>query len=182
MVHVVNVVASGALDVELDLETVARELDDIVDYDPEKYPGAYFRFGDDEPLITLYRTGKYIITGALSEAESERLRDEFLGLLDRHGIVSSAEDAWFTVQNYVCVADLERSVNLSALAIGLGLEVTEYEPEQFPGLVYRPDDHECVLLVFASGKAVITGAQDIDSAEAAFVAVRESIETLLADE
>lgn len=148
MVQVVNVVASGALDVELDLETVARELDDVVDYDPEKYPGAYFRFGDDAPLITLYRTGKYIITGAPSEAEAGRLRDEFLILLKRHGIVSTAEDAWFSIQNYVCMADLGRSLNLSALAIGLGLEVTEYEPEQFPGLVYRPHDHECVLLAW----------------------------------
>lgn len=179
MVQVVNVVASGALDVELDLETVARELDDVVDYDPEKYPGAYVRFGDDEPLITLYRTGKYIITGASSETESERLREEFLGLLDRHGIVSSAEDAWFTIQNYVCIADLERSVNLSALAIGFGLEVTEYEPEQFPGLVYRPRDHECVLLVFATGKVVVTGASDVDTARDGFTHLREEIENLL---
>ena len=182
MVQVVNVVASGALDVELDLEAVARELDDVVDYDPEKYPGAYFQFEDDAPLITLYCTGKYIITGAESEAEVGRLRDEFLAMLHRHGIVSAADDAWFTVQNYVCMADMERSLNLSALAIGLGLEVTEYEPEQFPGLVYRPHDHACVILVFASGKVVITGAQEIDAAEAAFAAFRDSIETLLADE
>ncbi|MFC6893774.1 MULTISPECIES: TATA-box-binding protein [Halobacteriales] len=182
MVEVVNVVASGALDVELDLEAVARDLDDVVDYDPEKYPGAYVRFGGDEPLVTLYRTGKYIITGASSEAEAGQLREKFLTLLHRHGIVSAAEDAWFTVQNYVCMADMERSVNLSALAIGLGLEVTEYEPEQFPGLVYRPHDHACVLLVFATGKVVITGAQETESAEAAFAAFRDSIETLLADE
>ncbi|WP_049985481.1 TATA-box-binding protein [Halobellus rufus] len=179
MVHVVNVVASGALDVELDLAMVARELDDVVDYDPEKYPGAYVRFGDDEPLITLYRTGKYIITGASSEAESERLREEFLELLERHGIVSSAEDAWFSIQNYVCMADVGRSLNLSALAIGLGLEVTEYEPEQFPGLVYRPRDHECVLLVFATGKVVVTGASDVDTARDGFTHLREEIEDLL---
>jgi transcription initiation factor TFIID TATA-box-binding protein len=179
MVHVVNVVASGALDVELDLATVARELDDVVDYDPEKYPGAYVRFDDDEPLITLYRTGKYIITGASSEAESERLRDEFLVLLERHGIVSSAEDAWFSIQNYVCMADIGRSLNLSALAIGLGLEVTEYEPEQFPGLVYRPRDHECVLLAFATGKVVVTGASDVDTARDGFTHLREEIEDLL---
>jgi transcription initiation factor TFIID TATA-box-binding protein len=178
MVHVVNVVASGALDVELDLATVARELDDIVDYDPEKYPGAYVRFGDDEPLITLYRTGKYIITGASSEAESERLREEFLTLLEHHGIVSSADDAWFTIQNYVCMADLGRSLNLSALAIGLGLEVTEYEPEQFPGLVYRPRDHECVLLIFATGKVVVTGASDVDTARDGFTHLREEIKNL----
>jgi len=58
MVEVVNVVASGSLGVELDLEAIAGDLDDIVDYDSDKYPGAYFRFGDSAPLITLYRTGK----------------------------------------------------------------------------------------------------------------------------
>jgi len=68
---------------------------------------------------------------------------------------------------------------LSALAIGLGMEVTEYEPEQFPGLVYRPRDHECVLLVFATGKVVITGAQGVTEADAAFSAFREATETLL---
>ena len=72
MVEVVNVVASGSLGIELDLEAIAGELDSIVDYDPDKYPGAYFRFGDSDPLITLYRTGKYIITGASSKEESAR--------------------------------------------------------------------------------------------------------------
>jgi transcription initiation factor TFIID TATA-box-binding protein len=181
MVQVVNVVASGALDVELDLESVARELDDVVDYDPEKYPGAYFRFGDDAPLITLYRTGKYIITGSSSEAEAGRLRDEFLSVLHRHGIVSATDDAWFTVQNYVCMADMEQPLNLSALAIGLGLEVTEYEPEQFPGLVYRPPDYTCVLLIFASGKVVITGAADVETAEEAFDHLQTKVEGILAD-
>jgi len=56
MVEVVNVVASGSLGIELDLEAIANELDSIVGYDPDKYPGAYFRFGDSDPLITLYRT------------------------------------------------------------------------------------------------------------------------------
>lgn len=135
MVEVVNVVASGSLGIELDLEAIAEELDEIVDYDPDKYPGAYFRFGDTDPLITLYRTGKYIITGASSEGEARTLREKFLNLLSGHGILSSAEDDWFEMQNYVCMSDVDQSVNLSALAIGLGLEVTEYEPEQFPGLV-----------------------------------------------
>ena len=181
MVQVVNVVASGALDVELDLESVALELDDVVDYDPEKYPGAYFRFGDNAPLITLYRTGKYIITGSASEAEAGRFRDEFLSVLQRHRIVSAAGDAWFTVQNYVCMADIERPLNLSALAVGLGLEVTEYEPEQFSGLVYRPHDYTCVLLIFASGKVVITGAADVEIAEEAFNHFQTKVGELLVD-
>ena len=175
MVEVVNVVASGSLGVELDLEAIAGDLDDIVDYDPDKYPGAYFRFGDSAPLITLYRTGKYIVTGANSEKEAHTIRGEFLNILTDHGILPSAEDEWFQVQNYVCISDIGENVNLSAIAIGLGLEVTEYEPEQFPGLVYRPPDHDCVLLVFGSGKTIITGAKNIEAAEEAFSSFRRLI-------
>ncbi|SEA09745.1 TATA binding protein of transcription factor TFIID [Haloplanus vescus] len=175
MVEVVNIVASGSLGVELDLEAIASDLDSIVDYDPEKYPGAYFRFGDSDPLITLYRTGKYIITGASSGEEVHTIREEFLSILSDHEILSSSEDKWFQSQNYVCLAEVGENLNLSALAIGLGLEVTEYEPEQFPGLVYRPTAHDCVLLVFGSGKVIMTGATSIETAKDAFVDLQKRI-------
>lgn len=178
MVEVVNVVASGSLGLELDLEAIANDLDDIVDYDPDKYPGAYFRFGNSAPLITLYRTGKYIITGANSEEEAHTIREEFLNILSGHEILPSADDDWFQMQNYVCMSEIGESLNLNALAIGLGLEVTEYEPEQFPGLVYRPTDHDCVLLVFGSGKVIITGATTIEGAELAFRELKYRIEDL----
>lgn len=168
MVEVVNIVASGSLGVELDLEVIAGELDDIVDYDPDKYPGAYFRFDDSSPLVTLYRTGKYIITGAHSKEQAHNIRSEFLNTLTARRILPSAEDDWFQLQNYVCMSEVGEDLNLSALAIGLGLEVTEYEPEQFPGLVYRPSDYDCVLLVFGSGKVIITGATSIRAAEESF--------------
>jgi len=167
MISVENVVASGSLGIEIDLETVAHELSDVVDYDAEKYPGAYFRFSDSAPLITVYRTGKYIITGAGSEQ-----------LLTDHSILPEAEDEWFKIQNYVCMVDIDKQLDLSALAIGLGLEVTEYEPEQFPGLVYRPTDHDCVMLIFGSGKVIITGITAVDSAEEAVTGLLEQIDTL----
>jgi len=168
MVEVVNVVSSGSLNIELDLEAVAQELNDFVDYDPEKYPRAYFRFEEGSPLITLYRTGKYIITGSSSENQAAEIRGRFLSILNEHGIIPAPGDDRFSIQNYVCVGDLDEPVNLSALAIGLGLKNTEYEPEQFPGLVYRPPDHDSVLLVFGSGKTMITGAKSIEQAESAF--------------
>ncbi|RDZ53199.1 TATA-box-binding protein C, partial [Haloferax sp. Atlit-10N] len=95
MVSVENIVASGSLGIELDLEAVARELSKVVDYDPERYPGAYFRLNDSAPLITVYRTGKYIITGAGSEDEASATRSEFLRLLTDRGILSEAEDEWY---------------------------------------------------------------------------------------
>ncbi len=70
------------------------------------------------------------------------------------------------------------SSDLNVLAIGLGLEYTEYEPEQFPGLVFPPDDHPVVILIFASGKVVVTGAKNIDAAEKAFQSLKEGLDGL----
>ncbi|AKU08303.1 TATA-box-binding protein [Haloferax gibbonsii] len=176
MVEIVNVVASGALDVELDLERLADDIGEpVARYDPDKYPGMYLRFEEDAPLITVYRTGKFIITGADSEEESYSLRERFLNLFSDMGVIEEPEDEWFNIQNYVCTAELGEAQNLNALAIGLGLEKTEYEPEQFPGLIYRPDSGECVVLIFATGKVVITGARELEIAEKTFEELRETL-------
>lgn len=175
MVQIVNAVGSGALATEFDLEQVSRALGPVAEYDPEKYPGMYLRLSDDEPLITVYRTGKYIVTGAESEAELHRVRDQFLTLLSDEQILTSTTDDGFAVQNLVCTAELEERQNLQALAIGLGLERTEYEPEQFPGLIYRPVDYPCVLLVFATGKVVVTGSMDLRDATEAFADLENRI-------
>lgn len=182
MVKIVNVVASGSLKIELDLEAVATEFVDIVDYDPNKYPGAYFRFSDAAPLITLYRTGKYIITGADSEDDASATRMRFLELLAKRGILETADDDWFSVQNFVCTADIGQSLNLNALSIGFGLEHTEYEPEQFPGLIFRPPDAPCVVLLFSSGKIVLTGCPDIETAKRTFEDIQSQIHRLLPTE
>jgi len=180
MVEVVNIVASGSLGLEFDLEAVAEELAAIADYDPDKYPGMYLRFAEDAPLTTVYRTGKYIVTGADSEEEAQAIRERFLNLLADNGMIEEPEDEWFRIQNLVCTAELGESLNLNALAIGLGLEKTEYEPEQFPGLIYRPPGADSVVLLFASGRVVITGSPNLDVAEQTFAALQEEVTDLLA--
>lgn len=74
----------------------------------------------------------------------------------------------FTVQNVVCTRELQRSLNLNAPSLGLGLEAVEYEPQQFQGLIYRPPGFPAVLLVFANGNVMITGVADVVTGEAAF--------------
>jgi transcription initiation factor TFIID TATA-box-binding protein len=180
MVEIVNIVASGSLGIELDLENVYRDIGPIGEYDPNKYPGMYFRFEENAPLITLYRTGKYIVTGADSKEEAYSMRDRFLSLLAEREMIESPDDEWFRIQNLVCTAELGESLNLNALAIGLGLEKTEYEPEQFPGLIYRPSGADSVVLLFASGRVVITGSPDLDAAEQTFAALRDEVTDLLA--
>lgn len=177
-VEIVNVVGSGSLGAELDLKQVTRDIGSVGEYDPEKYPGMYIRFDEEAPLITLYRTGKYIITGASSEEGSRSIRTRFLDLLADNGMIERPNDDWFAIQNLVCTGELDQSLNLSAIAIGLGLEVTEYEPEQFPGLIYRPQNSSCVVLLFATGRIVITGSTDIEEVETVFVQIQEQLSDL----
>ena len=176
--EIVNAVGSGDLGIEIDLHQLTADVEEV-EFDPDKYPGAYVRLEEVEPLITVYRTGKYIITGSTSEEEAYSSRKRFLELLSDSGVLDTPEDNWFSMQNYVCTGDLDQVQNLNALAIGLGLELTEYEPEQFPGLVFRPDDHPVVILIFSSGKVVVTGAKDINVAKVAFQSLKEDLEALL---
>lgn len=180
MVKIVNVVGSGSLDTELDLERVANDIGSIAEYDPDKYPGMYLRFAEDAPLITLYRTGKFIVTGADSEGEAYAIRDRLLNLLADNEMIKTPDDEWFSIQNLVCTAELGQPLNLNALAIDLGLENTEYEPEQFPGLIYRPAEAASVVLLFASGRVVITGSPDIDTVERTFKTVSDKVADLFA--
>lgn len=175
MVEIVNIVSSGSLGLEIDLESLSKEIGSIADYDPEKYPGMYLRFGADIPLITVYRTGKYIITGADSKEESYALRERFLGFMSDIGVIENPDDDWFLIQNYVCTAEFGQSLDLHTLTIGLGLEHTEYEPEQFPGLIYRPNSDLGVVLIFASGRVVITGCRSIRDAEKVFSELEQTV-------
>ncbi len=176
-IEVVNVVGSGTLGVEIDLATLSTDIP-AAEFDPANYHGMYLRFAEDAPLVTLYRSGKYIITGADSADELFELRNQVLEQFVEIGIISDDIDDGFSIQNFVCQGDTGRTVNLSAAAIGFGLERTEYEPEQFPGLVYRPDEYDCVLLLFGSGKVVITGAPEVSIAQQAFTDLLKRLEDL----
>jgi transcription initiation factor TFIID TATA-box-binding protein len=167
MVEIVNAVGSGSFDREFDLSVVAEDLGSLAEFDEEKYPGMYVSLSEDSPLATIYRTGKFIITGASSIDELYDLKEDLVDILIEPGIILEDDIEWFRVQNLVCTTVLNANLNLNALAIGLGLEQTEYEPEQFPGLIYRSPDFDCVVLIFSTGKAVITGSSDPEEAGAA---------------
>jgi len=179
MIEIVNIVGSGDLVTELDLEALESDLlTPFLEYDPTHYHGLYVRLETSGPLITVYRSGKYIISGCSSMAELEETNENFLSKLGQLDIVSESQSIDFNVENVVCTSDLGDGISLNTLTIGLGLETTEYEPEQFPGLIYRPASVSAVLLVFANGKVVITGSKDPKVAENAFSHLKSKIEEL----
>lgn len=174
MVEIVNVVGSGDLEVELDLENLADDIE-VADFEPDNHPEMFIQFDDESPLIIVYRTGKYIIRGGGTHERLFNAKERFLDLFVDLDVISESVETTFEVKNVVCVGDLGRTVDLTKLTLTLGMESVEYEPEQFPGLVYRPDGSAVTLLVFGSGKVVLTGSSKVENAEAALESLKEDL-------
>ncbi|AKH98633.1 TATA-box-binding protein [Halanaeroarchaeum sulfurireducens] len=176
-VEVVNIVAGGDLRVEVDIEELANDSKlPVANYEPENN-ATFLRFEEDGELIILYTSGKYILRGGDDFDTMYQVNDRFLSNLTEMGLEFS--DPSLEVKNVVSVGELEKDIELNALMIALGLEDTEYEPEQFPGLIYRPDSTRCVLLVFSSGKVVITGGRTAEEDEEAFLRLQNQVNDLL---
>jgi len=164
-----NVVASTAIGQELDLQSVAMDLTGA-DFNPDNFPGLIYRVQDPHAAALIFRSGKIVCTGAESVPDIHEAIEIVFEALSNLGI-DVMEDPDIEVQNIVTSGDLSEILNLNAIAIGLGLENTEYEPEQFPGLVYRIDEPDVVVLLFGSGKMVITGGKEPKDAEEATEAI-----------
>lgn len=158
-IKIQNVVASGSSGTELDLQKISMALDNA-EYVPEKFPGLIYKLKEPKTALLLFTSGKLVCTGGKTrEMVIEAVR---IVMSNLRGIgIDVPEEPEIKVQNIVATADLERELNLNTIAISLGLEKVEYEPEQFPGLVYRVDKPRVVMLLFGSGKIVCTGAKEV---------------------
>lgn len=151
-----NVVASTGIGKEIELENL-KDVIDGADYDPSQFPGLVYRTEDPKAAMLLFRSGKVVCTGAKSIEEIHQSLWIFFEKLRNAGIEID-RDVEVHFQNLVASADLGYALNLDAVAIGLGLENIEYDPEIFPGLVGQIGNPNILFLLFGSGKVVITGA------------------------
>ncbi|MCX6651375.1 MAG: TATA-box-binding protein [Methanomassiliicoccales archaeon] len=172
-IKIENVVASTTLGEELDLQSIALALDGA-EYEPEQFPGLIYRLKDPKTATLLFRSGKVVCTGGRSLSQVEAAISKVVKQLEKAGIKIKATPK-VVVQNIVASSDLGQEINLNAIAISLGLERVEYEPEQFPGLVYRIDEPKVVVLLFGSGKLVCTGAKVEEDAEVAVKKITEEL-------
>jgi len=160
MVEVVNIVGGGDLGAELDLSELSSYFSRIdecqVDFNSEsKNNTLQLRFEEEGPLCMVYRTGKFVITGADSNSS---LNKSFHRLLEEFRNINKVnESVDLRVYNKVFTEDFEKDIELSKFAIYLGFENTEYEPEQTPFLIYKPTNIRGVVTIASSGKVVVNG-------------------------
>jgi transcription initiation factor TFIID TATA-box-binding protein len=179
MVEVVNIVAGGDLDYELSLGALYTHFESIpkveTHYDPEASSALQLRFEKDGPLCMIYRTGKFVITGAESKSE---LLDTFDMLVSEFGEINKVneKDVNLEIYNKVFTGDLDQDIDLSTFGIFVGLENIEYEPEQSPFLSYRSTSEKGVITLASTGKMVINGVRSKDEAEHLLEELKEKVQ------
>ena len=159
-IKVQNIVASTTFAEKLDLDVIAQSLEDA-EYEPEQFPGLVYRLGNPKTATLLFRSGAANCTGAKTIEDVKTTVKIIAEKLEKIG-VKVYKNPEIVIQNIVATSDLGGELNLSEVAIALGLENVEYEPEQFPGLVYRIKDPKVALLLFGSGKIVCAGARTVE--------------------
>ena len=150
-----NIVASVTLGHKIDLVSILKSFRNV-EYRPKKYPGLVFRLKRPKTATLIFGSGKMICTGAKSEKQARSAIKKIVGLLKESGIILLSKPK-IEIVNIVATIDLGERIDLE-IADSV-LENVMYEPEQFPGLIYRMQAPKAVFLIFTSGKVVCTGAK-----------------------
>ena len=164
-INIENVVASATIADKLNIKDISNILDEA-EYEPEQFPGVIYRLKEPKVAILIFGSGKVVCTGA-KNLDMARFGLELLTQQLEDAGISVIRKPEITVQNMVATWDTGHALDLTAITLSFGLERVEYEPEQFPGLVFRLSDPKVVMLFFKSGKVVCTGAKSIKELERA---------------
>lgn len=174
-IRVVNIVVSTSLEHDIPLEKMAAMLPNT-EYNPEQFPGLVIRIKDPKTSALVFSSGKVVCTGARSIDKVEESISKIIRELKKIDINIKIKPE-ITVQNIVASGSIGMDLNLNKLA--MKLENTEYEPEQFPGLVYKLMEAKATFLLFSNGKIVCTGTKSEEQVNAAvdkLVEVLEKVE------
>ena len=154
-INIENVVASASLDQTIDLLSIMKVFRNV-EYRPKQFPGLVYRLKKPKTATLIFGSGKMVCTGAKSEKMAKRAVNKVVRELKNGGIIILGKPT-ITIQNIVASANLHGKIDLETAADIM--DNVMYEPEQFPGLIYRMGNPKVVMLLFASGKLVCTGAK-----------------------
>ena len=136
--------------------------------------------GSHDPKIAclIFSSGKIVLTGIRNHKALADGLAIVIKTLKKVGIEPLKEPK-VAITNMVCSYDLGKYININKLTVTLNLENIEYEPEQFPGLVYRIKDPRIVVLIFSSGKIILTGGRNLEDVKKGLAILEQKLESVL---
>jgi transcription initiation factor TFIID TATA-box-binding protein len=174
-IEIVNIVVSTSLETDVPLEKMVATLPNT-EYNPEQFPGLVLRIKDPKTSALIFSSGKVVCTGARTLADVDRSIEQIIINLKKIDIEVKIKPE-ITVQNIVASGSIGMPLNLNFL--GIRLPNTEYEPEQFPGLVHKLRGTRATFLLFSNGKIVCTGTRTEQEVHDATDKLIENLEKML---
>jgi len=157
-IKVENIVATASLGIRISLKSLVEHLEGT-EYEPEQFPGLVYRIKDPKAATLIFSTGKIVCTGARTVEDVTIVIKKVVKVLKQTKL-GNPKKYKIEVQNIVASAKIPSRLDLDKIA--LEAENSEYEPAQFPGVVYRMKDPKATLLLFGSGKIICTGTRKIE--------------------
>ena len=173
-IKVENVVAFASLGVDIPLQRLVAEVENT-EYEPEQFPGLVYRQTDPRAAALIFSSGKIVCTGAKS---IENAKIAMCKVADRIRVLGIKVPKSFPIEieNIVASSKIDAKLNLEEIAFML--ENAEYEPEQFPGLVFRISEPRVAFLLFSSGKIICTGAHSLEDVSKALDKFKVKLEEI----
>ena len=172
---IVNVVATVIMEIteKIDLTIISRKYEDA-EYNPERFPGLIMKIKEPKATFLIFSTGKMVVTGLKRADDASPGVKKVMKNIKKAGInISNPE---ITIQNIVASGDLHTFIDLNMAAIIM--ENVMYEPEVFPGVIYRMGDPKTVFLLFSTGKVVCVGAKNKEIVREAFIKLNQEVREL----
>jgi transcription initiation factor TFIID TATA-box-binding protein len=169
-----NIVGSGSIADTIDLETISNNIENC-ELNITKFPSAIYRMQDPKSAVLIFSSGKVVLTGI------HNLKDLVIGIQNiQNTLKETGVDTYdvprVEVTNIVCSYSLGNRLNLVKIMITfIDYGIVEYEPEVFPGLVFRIPDPKIVFLLFSSGKVIITGGRKMEDIKRGLEIFKEKI-------
>jgi transcription initiation factor TFIID TATA-box-binding protein len=170
-----NIVATTSLGKEISLTTLAKtQLN--TEYNPETFPGLVLRIKKPKSAVLVFSSGNLVCTGTKSIAQVKEVVQQVIKQLKKIKVHVTAKPK-INVQNIVASGSINLDLNLNLLS--LELENTEYEPEQFPGLVYKLEEPTATFLLFSNGKLVCTGTKNKEQLDESMKQLNKNVRAAL---
>jgi transcription initiation factor TFIID TATA-box-binding protein len=171
-----NIVASGVIADSINLVDFSDKTENC-ELNKKRFPGAVYRIEDPKVACLVFSSGKIVITGVRNDkALADGLAIVIKSL--KNAGIEPLKAPRVAITNMVCSYNLNRYINLNKLTVTLNVENVEYEPEQFPGLVYRIGDPKIVVLIFSSGKIILTGGKTLDDVKRGLDVLENKLESI----
>ena len=172
-VKIDNIIANTKIAKELNIEEIAEKISEF-SYDPDQFKGLTFKLTEPKTAVLILPDGTLICTGAKKNSEIEESFRIIANMMKKAGIKIKAKPK-IEIQNVIASTDVKQELHLSSISQALIMENVNYQPEQFPGLIYNMDETGALILIFSSGKIVCNGLKNEKDAKEAIEKIKEKL-------